>query len=70
MKQNVESVLSFYDARKDKNLTERRIRQLHARAPEGIRRALQPFGYYRPTIEASLDREGGGGTDGGSTDER
>jgi translocation and assembly module TamA len=58
LKQNVLSLLRIEDARREKNLTERRIRQLHARAPDEIRRALQPFGFYRPTIDASLEREG------------
>lgn len=35
-----------------------RIRNLHAGAPEEIRRALEPFGHYQPTIEHSLDRDG------------
>lgn len=31
-----------------------RIRRLHTRAPDDIRRALRPFGYYRPEIESRL----------------
>lgn len=31
------------------------IRQLHAQAVTEITRALQPFGYYRPTVDAALD---------------
>ncbi|MEX1082243.1 MAG: autotransporter assembly complex family protein [Halofilum sp. (in: g-proteobacteria)] len=37
----------------------RRIRRLHERAPGDIRRALEPFGYYRPQIESQL--QGGSG---------
>ncbi len=59
IKQNVLSALSIDDARKEKDLTDRRIRQLHALAPDEIRKALQPFGYYRPTIDASLENTGG-----------
>lgn len=33
-----------------------RIRLLHRRAPEQIREALAPFGYYRVEVEASLER--------------
>lgn len=36
-----------------------RIRRLHAGAPEEIRRALEPFGHYRPTVEPSLERRDG-----------
>lgn len=58
LRKNVLSVLSIWDARSDKNLTERRIRKLHDQAPEEIRRALQPFGYYKPSIDAALRRDG------------
>ncbi len=37
---------------------EARLRWLHARAEENIRQALQPFGYYHPTVAASLERRG------------
>jgi translocation and assembly module TamA len=33
-----------------------RVRELHQKAPEEIRAALQPFGYYRSKIESSLER--------------
>ncbi|MDQ6892293.1 MAG: autotransporter assembly complex protein TamA [Acidobacteriota bacterium] len=59
LRQNVMSVLSIEQARTDKGLTDRRIRELHALAPDEIRHALQPFGYYRPTIDGSLDVTGG-----------
>lgn len=39
-------------------LSEHRIERLHRRAPEEIRAALQPFGYYEPEISSSLTREG------------
>ncbi|MFO1420765.1 MAG: autotransporter assembly complex family protein [Candidatus Competibacteraceae bacterium] len=35
---------------------EARLRWLHGNAEREIRDALQPFGYYEPTIESSLDR--------------
>jgi translocation and assembly module TamA len=35
-----------------------RLRRLHARAAQEIRSALQPFGYYAPTIEATLAEDG------------
>lgn len=33
-----------------------RVRLLHRRAAEDISRALQPFGYYAPSLESELDR--------------
>ncbi len=35
-------------------LDEKTIRRMHRQAPEEIRRALQPFGYYKPKIDATL----------------
>ncbi len=57
VRQNVLSVLSIEDHRKDKNLTESRIRRLHEQAPGEIRKALEPFGYFQPTIDASLTHD-------------
>ncbi len=37
-------------------VSESRLRWLYARGEENIRHALQPFGYYHPTIAASLER--------------
>jgi len=37
---------------------ESRVRWLHQRAPEEIREALQPFGYYQPEITDSLELNG------------
>ncbi|MEO8431097.1 MAG: autotransporter assembly complex family protein [Acidobacteriota bacterium] len=58
LRQNVLSALSIESASEEDGQTEGRIRQLHKKAPDEIRRALQPFGYYKPSIEATLDREG------------
>jgi translocation and assembly module TamA len=58
LRKNVLSTLSIEDAKKEKNLTERRIRQLHAQAPDEIKRALEPYGYYKPVIEANLEKLG------------
>ena len=32
------------------------VRRLHRRAPEQIRRALEPFGYYHARVDSSLER--------------
>ena len=54
--QNIHSALSLEQADKD-DLTEERIRRLHAEAPAEIGEALQPFGYYRPQIRSELRQE-------------
>jgi len=58
LRRNVLATLSLQEARKDKKLTEEKIRSLHARAAEEIKTALEPFGYYRPSVRSSLEREG------------
>lgn len=40
------------------DLSERTIRRLHRLAPQEIRQALQPFGYYEPIINATLKKIG------------
>ncbi len=37
-------------------VSETRVRWLHGKAKEDIRRALQPFGYHQPTIDDRLQR--------------
>lgn len=54
--QNIHSALSLEQADKD-DLTEERIRRLHADAPAEIGEALQPFGYYRPQVRSELRQE-------------
>ena len=38
-------------------VSEASVRRLHRAAPSEIRKALQPFGYYSPTIKSNLDRK-------------
>ncbi|MDP9120349.1 MAG: autotransporter assembly complex protein TamA [Acidobacteriota bacterium] len=57
LRSNVVLSLEIEEDRKEKDLTEERIRHLHTLAPGQIAEALQPFGYYRPSIEASLKRD-------------
>ncbi len=55
-----DNVLAHLKIEKDKNradLTPLRIRRLHAQAPQEIRQALQPFGYYKPLIRANLIKQ-------------
>jgi translocation and assembly module TamA len=50
---NAEIFLSIYQ-QKDQGISEGRIRRLHQKAKEEITLALQPFGYYRPTINSDI----------------
>ncbi|HSN88363.1 MAG TPA: POTRA domain-containing protein, partial [Thermoanaerobaculia bacterium] len=58
LRRNVIASLSLEEAREDGDLTEERIRRLHARAGEEIAEALQPFGHYRPDVQATLSQDG------------
>ncbi|HEV8241911.1 MAG TPA: autotransporter assembly complex family protein [Thermoanaerobaculia bacterium] len=53
---NVRALLSIAQA---KDPSHDRVHQLHNQAVGDIERALQPFGYYKPTVDASLKEEGG-----------
>lgn len=57
LERNIRSVLSLEKLEKDE-LTEERIRRLHAEAPGEIEEALQPYGYYRPVVRPALKQEG------------
>ena len=55
IRDNVHALLSIEQA---KDPSRERVHQLHNQAEGDIQRALQPFGYYKPTIEGSLAEEG------------
>jgi translocation and assembly module TamA len=57
LERNIRSVLSLEQEDEDE-LNEQRIRRLHAKAPEEISEALQPFGYYQPQVRSQLRQEG------------
>ncbi|MGB5425754.1 MAG: POTRA domain-containing protein [Gammaproteobacteria bacterium] len=57
-KKNVLAFLTIEQQRNADDLTERRIRRFHNRATAEIETALQPFGYYQPVIESSLEQDG------------
>ncbi len=59
---NVRNYLSLEQQKEHPRLTAERIRRLHRRAPEEIEQALQPFGYYRPRIDAELEPPSAGDT--------
>lgn len=52
---NVRARLSLRVRAAAETLDEAQVRRLHARAPNDIRGALQPFGYYEPEIESALE---------------
>jgi translocation and assembly module TamA len=52
---NVRALLSLERDKGDPRLTGSMIERLHRRAPREIRRALQPFGFYRPEIVGTLE---------------
>ncbi len=51
---NVRLFLSMQQQKSNPLLSESRLRRLYQKAPQEIRNALQPFGYYRPVIESAL----------------
>lgn len=55
---NVRSFLSIAGSDVPKKPPAELIRRLNARAPEEIRHALQPFGYYQPVIHSRLKKTG------------
>ncbi len=60
LKKNVLSFLSIERQKKAPELNEELLKALFDRAPDEIRTALQPFGFYTPSIKSSLIRKDGG----------
>ena len=56
---NVQASLKILQQRTSDLLAPQMIRELHDRAERDITRALEPFGYYRPTISAQLRQPNG-----------
>jgi translocation and assembly module TamA len=54
-RRNVMQFLSIAQPLADDEPAEWRVRALHARAPDEIRNAMQPFGYYHATVEGTLE---------------
>lgn len=56
---NVRAFLSIDDALVQQPLpTASRLRYLHRQAPDEIRKALQPFGYYNPELQLQINLDG------------
>src|SRR5260370_368241 len=58
LRKNCLANLSIEQEKKAKDLDEQRIRRLHAQAIDEIGEALQPFGYYKPVVQATLTHQG------------
>jgi translocation and assembly module TamA len=52
---NVLALLAIYQERDDRDLTPERIQSLHRLAPDQIREALAPFGFYRVVVDGRLE---------------
>jgi len=57
---NVMLLLSIEQNKSNQELSDAWIKRLHRKAPEEIKQALEPFGYYRVTVESSLTRQDDG----------
>lgn len=57
--ENVRHFVTLEQQKSSDALTDERIARLHQKAPGEIRDALQPFGYYRPTIDSELIQDEG-----------
>ncbi|HEY4128550.1 MAG TPA: autotransporter assembly complex family protein [Gammaproteobacteria bacterium] len=55
---NVTAYLSIVTYEDSPDLTQSLLERLHARAPDEIQRALQPFGYYNSKVDATLTQDG------------
>jgi len=60
LRENVDAFLSIRALETEGAPSEARVRWLHAKAKSQIREALIPFGYYRPSVRAELERSDGG----------
>ncbi len=56
LEDNVRLFLSIEQQKAHALISEGRLRRLHQKAPLEITKALQPFGFYRPVIEAKLSQ--------------
>lgn len=54
LENNIRLFLSLEQQKAHPLMSEGRLRRLHKKAPSEITRALQPFGYYRPVVNAEL----------------
>ncbi len=55
---NVQNALSIYEYQNREAPAPLRVEWLNEQAPEEIRMALEPYGFYRPEIQTNLKKEG------------
>ena len=60
MEQNIRAFMSIAQEEDSRGLTGPRVRRLYRKSLEELRTALQPFGYYDPQVESSLEEAGAG----------
>lgn len=60
LEENVRLYLSIEQQKNHPLISDGRLRRLHKKADQEISSALQPFGYYRPTISSSLEKADSG----------
>ncbi|MDH3535666.1 MAG: autotransporter assembly complex protein TamA [Gammaproteobacteria bacterium] len=60
LEQNVRLYLSIEQQKGNPLMSDGRLRRLHKKANDEISQALQPYGFYRPTINSSLEKTGSG----------
>lgn len=60
MRDNVDDALSLQrlNPNRRKSLSESRLSYLLRRVPREVREAMEPFGYYDPTVDAKVQRDG------------
>ncbi len=58
LEKNIEAFASIAAAARSGPRSEMYVLRLYERAPEQIRQALEPFGFYRVTVDAELDTSG------------
>ncbi len=58
LEKNVRAYLSIEQQKQNPLLGPDQLRRLHRKADAEIAAALQPYGYYRPVIDASLNQQG------------
>ena len=57
LRNSLEQATSLYGYR-ERPISEAQVRRLFEHAPDELRRALEPYGYYRPEITSELNRDG------------
>lgn len=57
LRDNAQRSTGLY-AYRDRDVSAAQVRRLYDNAPDEIRRALEPYGYYRATVEGDLSQDG------------